>query len=598
MKRLVLFLGFLLLSFNIKSQDLPLVSASELYDQLPDVSNCNEGKLKNSEKQKAMQYLNYIRSFHNLKPVQYASQYDNETAKSALISVANALLDHFPKTSYHCYTPEGNTGCQTSNLYLGSNFGPNSVIPTEKGIQSWIIDLNVEDLGHRRNMLNPFLKYTSFGRVDGYSKVNSNYYLTGMSIKVHQFPDYHSLSDWTSEFIAYPFNDYPSSYFNSSWYLSFTLVVDKGNIWNNDQKRIDYSQANVKVTDPNNNQLAISNLKYDYIGYGVPNCIYWKTTGIQKDVKYTVTISNVLVNGKPNTYTYWFRITDNPPTTGVQPPILQSPPDNATDVEPPVTLSWSNVSGAQSYSLQLSTTSNFDNLILDLKNISTNNYTITTLNDNTKYFWRVAAFKDVQSSNWSTIFSFTTKATQLSAPRIIKPFEAETNVDLKPTFIWSKILGAEKYHLQVSLDDSYDDFSLLINKDDITDTIYTSTTKFFPNTIYYLRIRSIKSSSYSPWSPTRTFWTLNPSLVTEDKENSPLCLVIDDFSKAKIDLKDFGNISSFSLYNAFGEKFNLKSDNISNQLIDIPYNEISSGFWILEIVDHQNKYTILLLVIK
>ncbi|MFN3782146.1 MAG: hypothetical protein ACK4SO_08220, partial [Candidatus Kapaibacteriota bacterium] len=362
-----------------------------------------------SEKLKALQYLNYIRSFHNLKQVYYASQYDKETAKASLISVANSLLDHFPKSSYHCYTQEGYTGCATSNLYLGANYNPSSIYTTEKGIIFWIIDKNIEDLGHRRTLLNPFLKYSSFGRVDGYSKANPNYFLTGMSIKVHQLPEYHNLSDWLSEFVAYPYNDYPSSYFDASWYLSFTLVVDKQNIWNNDNKKIDYSQATVKVVDPNNNQLTISNLKYDYFGYGVPNCIYWKVSNLQKDVKYTVTISNVKVNGTPKDYTYWFRITDNPPTAGLQPPNLLSPPDNASEIQIPVTLSWSIVPEAQFYALQVSTNSTFDNLLVDVKNITTNSYTLTNLNDNTIYYWRVSSIKDGEASNWSIPFSFRTK---------------------------------------------------------------------------------------------------------------------------------------------------------------------------------------------
>lgn len=598
MRKLIILLVFVFSFATLKSQDFPLVSASELYDVLPDVSNCNEGKLKDSEKQKALQYVNYIRSFHNLKPVQYASQYDKETAKASLISVANALLDHFPKSSYHCYTQEGYTGCQTSNLYLGSSFGPNSVYPTEQSIKSWIIDKNVEDLGHRRNLLNPFLKYTSFGRVDGYSKVNSNYYLSGMSIKVHQFPDYHNLSDWTPEFVAYPYNDYPSDYFDASWYLSFTVVADKSNVWNNDNKRVDFSQATVKVTNPSGNELAISNLKYDYLGYGVPNCLYWKTSGIQKDVKYTVTISNVKVNGTPKTFTYWFRITDNPPTAGLQPPTPLSPPDNATDVEIPVLLSWSNVSGAQNYALQISTKSDFSTLIVDLKNLTTNSYTFSNASDNTKYFWRVAAFKDGQMSNWSTPFSFTTKAFQLSAPIVYVPADGEVSVDLKPTFRWSKVPGADKYHLQVCLDDSFDDFALIINQNDIVDTVYNSTTKFFAKTLYYWRVRSLKGSSFSNWSQVKTFWTLDPSTVAEYNQDITKAIIIDAPSKSILHLRDFEQIKSIELYNVFGERISLENTSFYSNTISLPYDELSTGFWIMEVVTLHSKNVFYLLILK
>lgn len=598
MKKMIIFLAFLLGFATLKSQDFPLVSASELYDVMPDVSNCNEGKLKDSEKQKALQYVNYIRSFHNLKPVQYASQFDNETAKASLISVANALLDHFPKSSYHCYTQEGNTGCQTSNLYLGSNFSPSSVYSTEDGIKTWIIDKNIEDIGHRRNLLNPFLKYTSFGRVDGYSKVNSNYFLTGMSIKVHQLPEYHNLSDWTPEFVAYPYNDYPSAYFDGTWYLSFTVVADKSNVWNNDNKKVDFSQATVKVINPSGNELAISNLKYDYLGYGVPNCLYWKTSGIQKDVKYTVTISNVKVNGTPRTFTYWFRITDNPPTAGLQPPTPLSPPDNASDVEIPVTLTWSNVSGADYYALQISTKSDFSSTIVDLKNLSTNTYTFTNANDNTKYFWRVAAFKDGQMSNWSTTYSFTTKAFQLTSPIVYSPEDGEVSVDLKPTFKWSKVPGADNYHLQVCLDDSFDDFALIVNQNDIVDTVYTSTTKFFAKTLYYWRVRSLKGSSFSNWSQVKTFWTLDPSSVSEYSQNNIRAITIDGNSQSIINLPEVESVVSIQMYNVLGQRFSLYNGELNTNTITLPNDKLSTGLWIMEINTGPQKNIYYMLILK
>lgn len=597
MKRFATLIFLLLFGVLIYAQDFPLVSMGELYDENPDVNNCYEGKLKDSEKQKAMGFVNYIRSIHNLKPLQYASSFDKETAKSALITVANALLDHFPKSSYHCYTQDGYNGSSTSNLFIMGSYSPAYMPPTEYGIQSWIIDKGIEDIGHRRNLLNPFLKYTSFGRVDGYSKVQSNVFITGMSIKVHQFPDYHNLWDWTPEFVAYPYNDYPSSYFDQSWYLSFTVVADKSNIWNNDNKTVDYSQATVKVADPSNNQLQISNLKYDYQGYGVPNCLYWKTSGLQKEVKYTVTISNVKVNGTPRTFTYWFRITDNPPTSNVQPPTLLSPPDNSADVEIPVTLSWSNVTGAQYYALQVDTNSNFKSPIVDVKSLTTTSYTLSQLYPSIKYYWRVATIKDQQMSNWSPTFSFRTKDVPLAAPMIVSPTDGETSVDLKPTFTWSKVPMADRYHLQVCLDDSFDDFALIINQDNITDTTYTSSVKFFPKSIYYWRVRAAKLTSYSPWSEVKTFWTLDPSTVQLEKNQEQKFIVIDGPDKANIMVNNL-QVDFVALFNVLGDMIVLHEGNRSGKVIEIPYHTIASGIWILEIRSSERVQTVYLLIIK
>lgn len=599
MRKYLLLLMYFVFVFTLNAQDFPLVSMSDIYDENPDINNCYEGKLKDSEKQKAMNYVNYIRSFHKLKSVAYASNYDKETAKSALITVANALLDHFPKSSYYCYTQDGYNGSSTSNLFIYASTTPSRMPTTETGIQEWIIDEGIEDVGHRRNLLNPFLKYTSFGRVDGYSKAQSSWFVTGMSIKVHQFPDYHNLSDWTPDFVAYPFEDYPSAYVNPNWYLSFTLIADKSSPWNNDNRLIDYSQASVKVTDPNNNQLSISNLKYDYQGYGVPNCIYWKVTGLQKEVRYTVTISNVKVGGTSRNYTYWFRITDNPPSAGLQPPTPLSPPDNATDIEIPVTLSWSNITDAQFYALQVATNSNFTNLVVDTKTLTTNSYTLTNLLPSTKYYWRVATIKNNQQSGWSAIYSFTTKNIVLTTPVPLSPLDGGTSVDLKPTFTWSKVAAADKYHLQLSLDPAFDGFSLVIDKSDITDTIYTSTTKLSAKTMYYWRVRAQKGSNFSDWSATKSFWTLDPSIVEQVPNNLfEQSIIIDDPMKATISLKNIDEIATVSLYNLFGERIQLKELTYNGIAINIPYDKIPSGVWILKIETKDIIQTLRLLIPK
>ncbi len=51
-----------------------LFGLTEIYDVQPDVANCKAGTLKDSEKQAILKELNYIRSIHGLKPVEYRSQ--------------------------------------------------------------------------------------------------------------------------------------------------------------------------------------------------------------------------------------------------------------------------------------------------------------------------------------------------------------------------------------------------------------------------------------------------------------------------------------------------------------------------------------------
>lgn len=267
---------------------------ADIYEVLPDIKNCNEGILNDSEKQKALEELNFIRSLHGLKPVTYSYKDDIYTAKAALIIVANEKMNHHPDPSYKCWTKEGEHGCSTCNLYMAWDW-EKPVPKTEEFVIGWIIDDRVESLGHRRWLLSPFLKSTSFGRVDvpGF---------TGAAIKV--------INDDTAtanvDFVAYPFEEYPKNLFSKNWYLSFSVVVDRNNPWGNEN--INFKNRVIEISDESGNLLSVNSIQYNNDGCGVPNHLQWKVNGLKNGVKYAVSIKNVKVLGKDKNYEYWFRL--------------------------------------------------------------------------------------------------------------------------------------------------------------------------------------------------------------------------------------------------------------------------------------------------
>lgn len=89
------------------------------------------------------------------------------------------------------------------------------------------------------------------------------------------------------------------------------------------------------------------------------------------------------------------------------PPNLLSPANNSSNIQPNVTLSWSNVALALSYRVQVSTNINFNNFVVNTTTTSTN-YQLQNLQLNTTYYWRVCSKNATDSSIWSSIFSFTT----------------------------------------------------------------------------------------------------------------------------------------------------------------------------------------------
>lgn len=265
----------------------------DLYDVLPDIGQCYEGVLKETEKQKALEELNFIRSLHGLRPVAYDYQSDIFTARAALIIVASRQMSHFPSSSLPCFTQEGYFGSSTSNLYMRGWY--DTIPATENFVIGWIIDDEVESLGHRRWLLSPFLKQISFGRVDVWG-------FTGAAIRVI----YESTVPSSVDFVAYPYGEYPRNLFIPNWYLSFSAVPSKSSVWANE--RVDFSRATIEVVDEAGNSIPVHSIRFDNQGYGVPNNLQWKCDGLRYGKTYRVKIKNVRFDGKMLEYEYWFRI--------------------------------------------------------------------------------------------------------------------------------------------------------------------------------------------------------------------------------------------------------------------------------------------------
>ena len=89
-------------------------------------------------------------------------------------------------------------------------------------------------------------------------------------------------------------------------------------------------------------------------------------------------------------------------------PSLLSPADGAVEVLLPPTLSWSDVTEADTYRLQVSTVSDFTSTVIDEAGLGATDYTASGLDGVTNYFWRVNAGNGSGTSAWSAVFDFTT----------------------------------------------------------------------------------------------------------------------------------------------------------------------------------------------
>ena len=111
--------------------------------------------------------------------------------------------------------------------------------------------------------------------------------------------------------------------------------------------------------------------------------------------------------GASSGYTKSFTTEDNSCTTPGT-PSLSSPSNGATGVSTSPTLDWSNVSGADSYTLQVDNSSSFSSPNVNTSTTSSQR-SVSGLSENTKYYWRVRAKNSCGDGSWSNVRNFTTE---------------------------------------------------------------------------------------------------------------------------------------------------------------------------------------------
>lgn len=197
------------------------------------------------------------------------------------------------------------------------------------------------------------------------------------------------------------------------------------------------------------------------------------------------------------------------PVNGVQrpaAPLLLSPANGATGVSSAPTLTWSAVTGATSYHVQVSTSSTFGTTIVDSSNVSSTSITAGNLAANTTYYWHVSATNTGGTSAYSSSFNFTTLAPP-AAPVLSSPTNGAVAISLSPTFGWNASTGAASYHLQVATDSAFS--GLVIDQNNIALTSFAAS-GLSTNTLFYWRVNATNSAGSSPYSSLFRFTTTGP----------------------------------------------------------------------------------------
>jgi regulation of enolase protein 1 (concanavalin A-like superfamily) len=199
-------------------------------------------------------------------------------------------------------------------------------------------------------------------------------------------------------------------------------------------------------------------------------------------------------------------------------PLLASPADNSVDVDTVTTVRWNTAAGAATYTLQLSKDQAFGSFVLNDSTIADTSKSLTGLQTNTKYYWRVSAKNAGGTSAFAATWNFTTKSGIPSVPALLAPANVAVNQPTTVTFRWSKPTPpATSYRLQVGTDATFNT-GIVYNDSTLADTS-KSVSSLLNNTTYYWRVNAKSPGGTSNFSGTFSFTTIvaapaAPSLVS------------------------------------------------------------------------------------
>jgi hypothetical protein len=136
-------------------------------------------------------------------------------------------------------------------------------------------------------------------------------------------------------------------------------------------------------------------------------------------------------------------------------PTLFAPLDHADGESTRPILRWIPFNGALTYQLQLTNDATLNTWVINENGLTATSYQSPELASNTKYFWRVKAFRSGWVSEWSTLREFTTSGSTLATPSLLMPLNGAIGLSPIVNLSWNPTPNADAYHLQVAFDEQF-----------------------------------------------------------------------------------------------------------------------------------------------
>jgi hypothetical protein len=256
----------------------------------------NPGTTTAAFKQTVLNRINYYRSMAGEDNVtSFDAAFNAKDQQAALMMSANKNLSHTPPLDWLFYTADGAAAANVSNLSLGA-WGSNA-------IDLYMHDFGQEIVGHRRLILYPQTTVMATGDVpaqDAFPGSNALYTITDKYLDPRPAT--------RQPYVAWP----------ASGYNPYQIIPQ---LWSFAYAGADFSNANVSVMS---NGIAVNVSKKPVQDAAGESTLVWGMPDPfgATEKTFNVQVSNVLVNGTPQSFSY--NVTSFDPTVAANPPVLQS----------------------------------------------------------------------------------------------------------------------------------------------------------------------------------------------------------------------------------------------------------------------------------
>ena len=281
------------------------------------ISGCNPGTTDPIYENATLTMINYFRSLVGLSAVTFDKELNAKAQKAALMMIAEGDLSHAPSLSWACYSADGAEAAGKSNLAIG-NHGPSAIV-------GYIEDSGRFNtaVGHRRWILYPRQITMGSGSTDerkGWFRGSNALWI------ISSFGSRPMNPEW----ISWP----PQTY------VPYQLVYPRWSLSRNSSPGADFSKASVQMTR-NGSRIPVMVLNVEN-GFG-DNTLVWEPSDLSfgpamDDQTITVTVSNIIIDGSPQTFSYDVTVID-PDNVIVSndtiPPVISNCPSDIVQANEP-----------------------------------------------------------------------------------------------------------------------------------------------------------------------------------------------------------------------------------------------------------------------